>query len=107
MLVKLFSSTLHGLDAKIIEVEIDVAAGLPSYNLVGLADTTIKESRERIRICLRNSRFKYPMQRISINLAPAQIYKHGSQFDLSIALGILLSSRQLKAFVNDTLFLGE
>jgi magnesium chelatase family protein len=107
MLAKLFSSTLHGLEAKIIEVEVDTAPGLPSYNLVGLADTAIKESRERVRISLRNSRFKYPMQRISVNLAPAQLYKYGTQFDLSIALGILISSRQLQVSVGEKLFLGE
>jgi magnesium chelatase family protein len=108
MPAKIFSATLLGTEAKIIEVEVNVAAGIPNTIIVGLADAAIRESKERVRACLRNSAsFKYPLGRVSINLAPANIFKYGSQFDLAIALGILLASSQAKFFTAGRLFLAE
>lgn len=107
MITKIHSATLFGLDAKIISIEVDSSPGLPAVNIVGLADTAIKESKERVRSCLRNSNFEYPMCRISINLSPAHIYKSGTQFDLGIALGILFSSGQIKEIPSTALFIGE
>ena len=108
MLAKIFSATLHGLDAKIIEIEADVSNGMPATTVVGLADAAIKESRERVRSCIRNSRqFSYPRNRISINLAPADIYKYGTHFDLGIALGILAASGQITACLDGKIFFGE
>ena len=88
MLRKIITATLLGIDARIISVEIDVQPGLPYVNIVGLADTTIKEARERVRAAIVNSGFEYPKQRITISLSPAGIPKEGSHFDLPIAIGI-------------------
>src|SRR6266481_2801973 len=108
MQAKILSATLHGLDAKIIDVEVDVHNGLPCTVIVGLADASIKESKERVRACLRNSEFyKYPLGRVSINLAPADIYKYGTQCDLAIAIGILCASKQIEIGSPNALFLGE
>ncbi len=96
MLAKIFSATHWGLDAKIIEIEVDISNGMPATTIVGLADASIRESKERVRSCIKNSHFSYPRNRISINLAPAHIYKYGTHFDLGIALGILKASGQLK-----------
>lgn len=92
MLKKIITATLLGIDARIISVEIDVQPGLPYVNIVGLADTTIKEARERVRAAIVNSGFEYPKQRITISLSPAGIPKEGSHFDLPIAIGVLGTS---------------
>ncbi len=92
MLRKIVTATLLGIDARSIGVEIDVQPGLPFVNIVGLADTTIKEARERVRAAIVNSGFDYPKQRITINLCPAGIPKEGSHFDLPIAVGVLGTS---------------
>jgi|SRR5579872_586264 len=108
MSVKIYSATLQALDAKIVEVEVDVSAGLPGTTIVGLADKAIRESKERVRACLKGSKiFQYPLKRISINLAPANLYKYGSQFDLAIAIGLLFASGQISFNAENTLFLGE
>ncbi len=107
MSAKIFCATLNGLNAKIVDVEVDVQQGLPSMHLVGLADASIRESKERVRACIKNSSFKYPLSRISINLAPAEIYKYGTQFDLAIALGILHASKQIEFDPSGRLFLAE
>ena len=92
MLRKIVTATLIGVDARSISVETDVQPGLPYVHLVGLADTTIKEARERVRAAIVNSGFEYPKQRITISLSPAGIPKEGSHFDLPIAVGILGTS---------------
>lgn len=92
MLSKVTSFTLLGLDGVPIEVETDIHAGIPSYEIVGLPDTSVKESKERVRSALKNSGKKFPTQKIIINLAPADIKKEGSYFDLAIAIGILKAS---------------
>ncbi len=107
MLAKLASATLHGLDAKIIDVEINFSSGLPQTIIVGLADKSIFEARERVRACLKNSQLQYPIGRIAINLAPANILKYGTQFDLPIALGILAASGQISGEFGDKLLIGE
>lgn len=89
MLRKIMTATLLGVDASMISVETDVRPGLPFAHIVGLADMTIKESRERVRAAIINSGFEYPKQRITISLSPAGIPKEGSHFDLPIAIGIL------------------
>lgn len=95
MLAKLLSSALLGIDAYPIEIEVDVTPGLPAVVVVGLADTAIKESRDRIRSAIRNSQFNYPTNRITVNLAPADTKKEGACFDLPIALGLLTATGQL------------
>ncbi|MGZ6269834.1 MAG: YifB family Mg chelatase-like AAA ATPase [Candidatus Limnocylindrales bacterium] len=97
MLATVLSATLHGLDGRLIRVEVDVAPGLPGFTIVGLADTALQEARERVRGAIRNSGFTYPPRRITVNLAPADLRKAGASLDLAIAVGILLGSEQVTA----------
>jgi magnesium chelatase family protein len=94
-LAVLHSRALAGLNAPEVTVEVHLANGLPSFTIVGLPDTEVKESRERVRAALVNSRFEFPARRITVNLAPAELRKESGRFDLPIALGILAASRQL------------
>ncbi|GAB5603621.1 YifB family Mg chelatase-like AAA ATPase [Thermus sp. FJN-A] len=89
MLAQVRSYALFGLDAVPVTVEVDVSPGLPSYALVGLPDKAVEESRERVRAALKNAGFPYPQARVVVNLAPAELRKEGSHFDLPIALGLL------------------
>jgi len=89
MLAKTMSGTVLGIDGHLIRMEIDLSSGLPSFDLVGLADTAVKESKERVRAAIKNSGYEFPIQKIVVNLAPADIKKEGGSFDLPIALGIL------------------
>jgi magnesium chelatase family protein len=91
------SATLHGLDGRLVRVEVDVAPGLPGFTIVGLADTALQEARERVRGAIRNSGYDYPPRRITVNLAPAELRKGGASLDLAIALGILVGSEQIRA----------
>jgi magnesium chelatase family protein len=97
VLASLLSATLHGLEGRLIRVEVDVAPGLPGFTIVGLADTALQEARERVRGAIRNSGYEYPPRRITVNLAPAELRKSGASLDLAIALGILVGSEQVKA----------
>jgi magnesium chelatase family protein len=94
-LAVLHSRALAGLSAPEVTVEVHLANGLPSFTIVGLPDTEVKESRDRVRAALVNSRFEFPARRITVNLAPAELRKESGRFDLPIALGILAASRQL------------
>ena len=85
----------QGLDAPSVTVEVHLANGLPGFHLVGLAETAVKEARDRVRGALINSGFEFPAKRITVNLAPADIPKTGGRYDLPIALGILLASGAL------------
>ena len=107
MLAKVISCATVGLDGAIVEVEVDISPGLPSFTIVGLPDTAVQESRERVRAAIRNSGCIFPTKRITVNLAPADLKKAGPAYDLPIAIGILLSSEQIYADVSKTLFLGE
>src|ERR1700722_5473111 len=108
---RLYSAALNGIDAKIIEVEADINVGLHSFNIVGLADRSLNEARERVNSALKNSGIKPPNRenrKITINLAPADIKKTGSHYDLAIALGYLLATKQIKDFkTGNKIFLGE
>ncbi|MEN9946549.1 MAG: hypothetical protein RLZZ293_935 [Pseudomonadota bacterium] len=95
-IAKLYSRALSGMQAPQIVVEVHVAGGLPSFSIVGLPDTEIKESRDRIRSAIQNSGFEFPARRITVNLAPADLPKDSSRYDLPIALGILLASNLVK-----------
>ena len=97
MLAKVFSAAVWGVDAYAIEVEVNCAYGSPVVVVVGLPDTAVKESRDRVKTALENSAFKHPYGRTTINLAPADVKKEGPSFDLPIALGILAASEQLNA----------
>ncbi len=108
MLAKTNSFALNGVKGYKIDIEIDINAGLPSYDMVGLPDTAIKESRERIRSAIKNSGYNYPVKRITINLAPADLKKEGPVFDLALAVGILAASEQLPTLAyKDYIILGE
>ena len=96
-----------GLEGHIVQVEVDISPGLPAFNVVGLADTAVQESRERVRAALRNSGCQFPMRRITVNLAPADLKKAGPAYDLPIAAGILFSSGQLGPPPESAVFLGE
>ena len=90
MLSKVISSAVTGIDAYLVDVEVDVAArGLPFFSTVGLPDTAVKESKDRVRAALKNNGFDFPLKQIIINLAPANVKKEGSAFDLPIAIGII------------------
>ena len=107
MLAKVMSCAVVGLDGAIVEVEVDISSGLPAFTIVGLPDAAVNESRERVRAAVRNSGFTFPMKRITVNLAPADLKKEGPSYDLPIAVGILLGSEQLSADISQMLFLGE
>lgn len=107
MLAKVISCAVIGLEGATVEVEVDMSSGLPNFTIVGLPDTAVQEARERVRYAVRNSGFTFPMKRIAVNLAPADLKKAGPAYDLPIALGILLSSEQLYADVSQMVFLGE
>lgn len=108
MYSKINTCVLQGLDGKLVEVETDLSRGLPVFNIVGLANTAIKESKERVRTAIKNSGYEFPLNRITINLAPANLKKDGSQLDLSIALGILMSSNIISnSNISKIAFLGE
>lgn len=108
MLAKINSFALNGVKGFKIDIEIDINAGLPSYDVVGLPDAAIKESRERIRSAIKNSGLNYPVKKITINLAPADLKKEGPIFDLAIAVGILAASEQVPVFsYKDYIILGE
>ena len=107
MLAKVRSCAIVGLDGAIVEVEVDISSGLPSFIIVGLPDTAVQEAKERVRAAIRNSGCTFPMKRIVVNLAPADLKKAGPSYDLPIAVGILLSSEQVCADVSQTIFLGE
>ena len=107
MLATAQSCAVIGLDGLIVQVEVDISPGLPTFNIVGLPDTAVQEARERVRAALRNSGCEFPLRRITVNLAPADLKKAGPSYDLPIAVGILLSSGQVNVALDGTIFLGE
>ena len=107
---KVFSAAILGLDAQIIEVEVDASYGLPSFNIVGLPDKAVQESKERVGSAIKSSGFKSPHHqpvRVLVSLAPADLKKEGSLYDLPIALGYLATSKQIKFNFGNKIFLGE
>lgn len=108
MIAKIYSAIPYGFEGKIIEVEGDMSRGLPAFNIVGMANKTINESKERVRSAIINSGFNFPDKKVTISLAPAELPKDGAFLDLPIALSVLLLSGQLiKNDVKDKLFVGE
>lgn len=92
---KIYSRAQDGINAPLVTVEVHLSRGLPSFSIVGLPETTVKESKERVRSAILNNQFEFPLSRITINLAPADLPKEGGRFDLPIALGILIASGQI------------
>ncbi|MEJ2058192.1 MAG: YifB family Mg chelatase-like AAA ATPase, partial [Desulfofustis sp.] len=92
MLIKIVSAALHGIDGILISVEVDISRGLPGFTTVGLPDSSVRESKDRVKAAIKNSGYDFPPQKITVNLAPADIKKEGPSFDLPIALGLLAAS---------------
>lgn len=110
MHAKILSAATVGVDARLVEVEVDIALGLIQFYIVGLPDTAIKESSKRIHTALKNSGIRLPAKRITVNLAPADLKKEGTMFDLPIAVGIMCADGHVelsKQYLDETLFLGE
>ena len=108
MLATVLSSAMLGIDAYIVKVEVDVAGGLPAFSTVGLPDSAIKESRDRVTAAIKNSGFYFPQTRITANLAPADIRKAGSAFDLPIAIGVMAATNQIvPTSLENAIVLGE
>ncbi len=108
MLARVTTFTLDGIDARRVDVEADVRAGLPAFTIVGLADKAVREARERVRTAIVNSGFEFPSKRITVNLAPAHLRKVGPSFDLPLAVAVLVAGRQLDpATVEGSAIVGE
>ena len=108
MLAKVFSSALIGIDAILVDVEVDLAPGLPAFATVGLPDGAVKESKDRVKAALKNSGYDFPARRITANLAPADIKKEGAAYDLPISIGILAATGVIKGpRIHDYILLGE
>lgn len=108
MLARVWSASIVGIDALKVGVEIDVSGGLPGIVVVGLPDTAVQESRERVKAALKNAGYAFPMRKIVINLTPADLRKEGPSFDLPISVGIMAASEQVSAqLLGDYLFVGE
>ena len=107
MFASLKSVAIFGMESYMLEIETDLSNGLPAFDIVGLPDASVKESRDRVRSALKNCGFKFPVGRITVNLAPADLRKEGPVYDLPILISILLASKQLSVGVGDSAFIGE
>ncbi len=107
MLAKVTSCAVVGLDGALVDVEVDIANGLPSFMVVGLPDAAVQESRERVRAAIKNSGLHFPTTRVTVNLAPADLRKEGPAYDLPIAVGILAATQQVTADLSSALIIGE
>lgn len=107
MLAQCRSCAIYGVDVHIVDIEVDISSGLPSFTIVGLPDAAVKESRERVRSAIKNSNFDFPNGKITVNLAPAAIRKEGSVYDLAIALAVLIATGQVAPKRKNLVILGE
>ncbi|MEX2031790.1 MAG: magnesium chelatase domain-containing protein, partial [Dehalococcoidia bacterium] len=95
-LAKVRSAALRGIEGIPVDVEVDIGSGLPAFNIVGLPDTAVQEARERVRAGIKNAGFEFPLRRITVNLAPADVRKEGPVYDLPIAVAVLVASGQIE-----------
>ncbi len=107
MIARVQSYALSGLEGTCVTVETDVSKGIPAYEMVGLPDTAVKESKERVKSAIKNSALEFPMHKVTVNFAPAYVKKEGSSFDLPVAVSLLLANGVLHAQVEEYVFLGE
>lgn len=109
MLARVNSCAIYGIEAVPLDVEVDLASGLPAFELIGLPDPSVREARDRVRAAIKNSGFEFPLKKITVNLAPADLKKEGSAFDLAIAVGLLAASGQIPAgaLLERAIFAGE
>ena len=104
---KINSLGILGINGFVVEVEASIAKGIPVFEIVGLPDTAVKESRDRVRCAIKNCNFEFPSARITVNLAPADIRKEGPIYDLPLLIALLTASEQISIDVKDCAFLGE
>ena len=108
MFCKVMAGGIHGINSFLAQVEVDATQAMPSFDMVGLLGSEVREARERVRVALKNSGFQLPPRRITVNISPADIRKEGSAYDLPIAIGVLVALEKLEEIVlKDTLFIGE
>jgi magnesium chelatase family protein len=108
MLARVLSSAVIGIDAYVVEVEVDISKGLPNFSTVGLPEGAVRESKERVKASIKNSGYDFPSDRITVNLAPADVKKEGSAFDLPMAIGILSATGLIPdGLLGDYLIFGE
>lgn len=109
MLAKVYSCAILGIKGIPLEIEVDIADGLPAFDLIGLPDASVREAKERVRAAVRNSGYDFPYSRITVNLAPADLKKEGSAFDLAIAIGLLVATNQIPKTesLENSVFVGE
>ncbi|MDK2801842.1 MAG: YifB family Mg chelatase-like AAA ATPase [Oscillospiraceae bacterium] len=107
MFIKVNSMGLRGVEPFLVEVEADISKGMPCFDIVGLPDAAIKESRDRVKSSIKNNGYEFPLSRVVINLAPADIRKYGSFYELPILISILKGTKQLECDVEDSIFIGE
>lgn len=107
MLSKVNSIALRGLDGYLVEVQVDISSGIPCWEIVGLPDISVREAKERVRAAIKNSNFEFKSRKIVVNLAPADLRKEGTYFDLPIAIGILLNMGYISNVSNEIAFVGE
>ena len=108
MLAKIKSMALQGLEGYLVDVQVDVSAGIPSWDIIGLPDASIREAKERVKIAIRHTGFELFSRKITVNLAPANTKKGGSAFELAIAIGVLIAGEHIQSKINeDTILLGE
>ncbi len=108
MLARVHSCAVIGLEGAIVEIEVDTARGLPSFTIVGLPDTAVQESRERVQAAVKNAGLNFPRHKVTVNLAPAALRKEGPAYDLPIAVGVLIASEQIAPDgLDKTLIVGE
>ena len=106
-LAKVRSGAVVGIDGILVDVEVDIGSGLPAFQIVGLPDTAVQEAKERVRAAIRNAGFEFPLRRITVNLAPADVRKQGPLYDLPIAVAILVASHQVPDRFKEMALLGE
>ena len=108
MISNIKTISLTGIEGSLVEVQTDITGGLPTFEIVGLPDTSVKESKERIKSAIKNSNIEFPSRRIIINLAPASTKKEGTSYDLPIAIGILIAQKEIiNNKLENTIFIGE
>jgi magnesium chelatase family protein len=107
MLARVLTGATAGLEGAVVEVEVDLAQGLPGFTVVGLPDVAVQEARERVRAAVRNSGYAFPLKRVTVNLAPAEVRKEGAGYDVPIAVGVLAAAGEVPLPAEPTMFLGE
>ncbi|MBQ2001093.1 MAG: ATP-binding protein, partial [Clostridia bacterium] len=107
MVSKLYSIGVFGIETFTVEVEADISVGIPAFDIVGLPDTAVKESRGRVKSAAKNCGLSFPVSRVTVNLAPADIKKEGAIYDLPVLMSVLSAAGEIPLNLEDTVFIGE